>query len=101
MKLVNHRSSFIDYRSRRHFGVRVWRDRCQIIASVGSEWTVVDPKLELPLEVPSSVEDSPAWNGEKSALRVVAFRYELVEPSSDILEVLRRDKPFEQALVVA
>jgi hypothetical protein len=101
MKLVNHRSSFIDYRSRRHFGLRVWRDRCQIIASVGSEWTGVGPQLELPLEVPSSVEDLPAWNGEKSALRVVAFRYELVEPGSDLLEVLKKDKPFEEALLVA
>ena len=101
MKLVNHRSSFIDYRSRRHFGLRVWRDRCQIIASVGSEWTGVGPQLELPLEVPSSVEDLPAWKGDKSALRVVAFRYELIEPGSDLLEVLKKDKPFEEALLVA
>jgi hypothetical protein len=48
-----------------------------------------------------SVKDLPTSDEVHTALRVVAFRYELVEPGSDLLEVLKRDKPFEEALLVA
>ena len=103
MKVVNLITATIDYRSRRNLGLRVWKDRCQIIAPMDSEWIEVGPQLELPLEVPSSVEDFHATAGEdvSNAFRVAAFCYELEQPYSDLVAVLTKEKTFENALVAA
>jgi hypothetical protein len=65
---------------------------------VGSEWAEVGPQLELPLEVPSSVEDFQATEDVSNALRVAAFRYELEQPGSDLFEVLTKEKSLDNAL---
>lgn len=101
MRLVNRRSSFIDYRPHRRPGVRVWKDRCRIIVRVGSDWAEVGPQLELPLEVPRSIDDFRPTEDVSNVVRVAAFRYELEEPESDLIEVLQKEKLFEQALQVA
>src|SRR5579864_1390112 len=101
MKVVNKSTATIDYRSRRNLGLRVWKDRCQIIAPLHSEWIEVGPQLELPLEVPSSVEDFQATKDVSNALRGAAFRYELKQPGSDLVAVLNKEKSFENALVAA
>ena len=101
MKVVNSSTATIDYRSRRNLGLRVWKDRCQIIAPLDSEWVEVGPQLELPLEVPSSVEDFQATEDVPSALRGAAFRYELEQPGSDLVAVLNKEKTFENALAAA
>jgi hypothetical protein len=101
MKLINRSNNTIDYRSRRHLGLRVWKDRCQIIAPVGSEWAGVGPQLELPLEVPTSIEDFQATQDVSNTVRVTAFRYELEQPGSDLFEVLKKEKTFENALHAA
>jgi hypothetical protein len=102
MKVVDRRSTVIDYRPRDHrLGLRIWKDRCQIIAPLGSEWTGVGPQLQLPLDVPQSVEDFLAAEGDSKAVSVAAFRYELVEPGSDLFEVLKKEKSFEKAIEAA
>jgi len=102
MKVVDRRSTVIDYRPPDHrLGLRVWKDRCQIIAPFGSEWTGVGPQLQLPLEVPRSVEEFLTDEGDSNAVSATAFRYELVEPGSDLFEVLKKEKPFEKAIEVA
>jgi hypothetical protein len=101
MKVVNRSTATIDYRSRRHLGLRVWKDRCQIIAPVGTDWTGVGPQLELPLDVPHSVEDFQATEDVSNVLRTTAFRYELEQPGSDLFAVLMKEKTFESALHAA
>ena len=101
MRIVNRTNASIDYRlRRRNEGLRVWKDRCQIIAPFGSEWTAVGPQLELPLEVPTSVDDLRADDTHK-AIRVAAFFYELQQPGSDLFAVLTKEKTFESALRAA
>ena len=98
MRIVNRTNATIDYRSRRrNEGLRVWKDRCQMISPVRDEWTAVGPQLELPLGVPSSVQDLLGTD----AVRVAAFRYELEQPSSDLFAVLMKEKTFEDALHAA
>jgi hypothetical protein len=101
MKVVNLSAATIDYRSRRNLGLRVWKDRCRIIAPLESKWIEVGPQLELPLEVPSSVEDFQPSEDVSNALRGAAFRYELEQPGSDLMAVLNKEKTFETALVAA
>src|SRR5215472_4621862 len=101
MKVVNRSTATIDYRSRRHLGLRVWKDRCQVIVPLGSEWTGVGPQLELPLDVPNSVAGFRAREDVSNALRVTAFRYELEQPGSDLVPVLTKEKTFENALHAA
>ena len=102
MRIVNRADATIDYRLlRRHEGLRVWKDRCQIIAPLGSEWTAVGPQLELPLEVPSSVEDFRNAEDARNTIRVAAFFYELQQPGSDLFAVLMKEKTFESALHAA
>jgi hypothetical protein len=101
MKVVNLITATIDYRSRRNLGLRVWKDRCQLIAPLASEWIEVGPQLELPLEVPSSVEDFQTTEDVSNAFRGAAFRYELEQPGSDLFELLMKEKTFEKALQAA
>ena len=106
MKVVNLSTATIDYRSRRNLSLRVWKDRCQIIAPINSEWVEVGPQLELPLEVPNSAEDFQAADfltaeDVSNALRGAAFRYELEQPGSDLMAVLNKVKAFENALAAA
>ena len=81
--------------------MRVWKDRCQLIAKLGKEWAEVGPQLELPLEIPSSVEDFQTSDETASVVRVAAFRYELEQPGTDLFEVLSKEKKFEKALQAA
>ena len=103
MRIVNRTNATIDYRlHRRNEGLRVWKDHCQVIAPLGSEWTAVGPQLELPLEVPSSVEDfRTAGEDTRNVIRVAAFFYELQQPGSDLFAVLMKEKTFESALHAA
>ena len=98
MKVVNLTTATIDYRSRRNLGLRVWKDRCQIIAPVDSAWIEVGPQLELPLDVPSYVEDFQVTEGVSNALRGAAFHYDLEQPGSDLVAVLNKEETFENAL---
>jgi hypothetical protein len=101
VKVINRTTCTIDYRSRRHFGLRVWKDRCQIIAPVGREWAGVGPQLALPLEVPYSTEHFHAKEDAPNAIRVTVIRYDLEQPGSDLRAVLTKEKTFEQALAAA
>jgi hypothetical protein len=106
MKVVNLISATIDYRSHRNLGLRVWKDRCQIIAPIDSGWVEVGPQLKLPLEVPSTAEDFQAADFQaaedvSNALSGAAFRYELEQPGSDLLAVLTKETTFENALAAA
>lgn len=102
MRIVNRTNATIDYRlPRRNEGLRVWKDRCQIIAPLGSDWTAVGPQLELPLEVPSSVADFRNGADTRNVVRVAAFFYELQQPGSDLFAVLMKEKTFENALRAA
>jgi hypothetical protein len=102
MRVVNRTNATIDYRLlRRNEGLRVWKDRCQIIAPLGTDWTAVGPQLELPLEVPTSVEDFRNPEDSRNVVRVAAFFYELQQPGSDLFAVLMKEKTFETALQAA
>lgn len=102
MRIINRSTATIDYRlRRRHVGLRVWKNRCQIIAPVGREWTTIGPQLDLPLEMPSSVQDLGDVDDAHNTVRVAAFYYELEEPGSDLFDVLLQQKTFEKALQAA
>ena len=102
MRIVNRGTATIDYRlHRRHMGVRVWKDRCQIIARFGVEWTTVGPQLELPLGVPSSMVDLRPSEDASNTVRSAAFRYELEQPGSDLFAVLMKETTFEKAMLAA
>ena len=102
MRIINRSAAAIDYRShRRPLGLRVWKDRCQVIGALGGEWAGLGPQLELPLEVPCSVEDLEPSNDLKEVARATAFRYELEQPGTDLFEVLSKEKTFEKAIQAA
>jgi hypothetical protein len=101
MKIVSSKTATIDYRTHRNFGLRVWKDCCQIIAPLGSEWMAVGPRLQLPLEVPRHAEDFLRNKDVSNPLSATAFRYELEQPGSDLVAVLEKDKTFEKALQAA
>lgn len=77
-------------------GIRVWEDRCQLLARGFGGWIPIGPDWPLPIEVPDS-EASLIAAGE-DALRITAWQYAQEHPGTDISEVLSMRTPFQTAL---
>jgi hypothetical protein len=74
-------------------GVRVWKDRCQLIARRGDQWMPLGPSRPLPVKIPHD----PAQIGTDTLL-LTALQFDAEQPGSDIREVLAQTKDFETAL---
>lgn len=75
-------------------GIRVWRDRCQLISrNRNGEWVPIGMPRPLPVEVPSQIESA-----DSDALILTAYQYDYERPGSDLLDVLSQKKDFDAAL---
>lgn len=70
---------YVDY-TLNILGIRVWKDRCQLIGRNGNKW--------LPLGAAKSLPLAPA-----DEIFVTARRFKANHPESDILEVLSAKAP--------
>ena len=77
-------------------GIRVWSDRCQLIAKGDGNWLPLGPKWDLPVEVP--LDATALKQSGTDTLRLTAWQYLNEHPGTDIYEVLSQRKPFDQAL---
>jgi|SRR5579871_2255700 len=98
MRVANASEGFIDYRLN-ILGIRVWRNRCQLIAENGKGWIPLGPRWDLPIQVPRNAEELKAVGLD--ALRLTAYQYGLQVPGSDLVEVLGGKKDFASAVTEA
>jgi hypothetical protein len=76
---------------KRHFGIRIWADRCSAISNVGSESpNLMGVPLELPIDLSRTV-------GQHSLNNIIGEHMRR-HPDSDLLAVLTGQKPFKEAL---
>lgn len=75
-------------------GVRVWADRCQLVArDAQGLWTPFGSPRQLPLLIPDDKLDL-----DSDTLLLTALQYQSEFPRSDLREVLAQRKSFDLAL---
>ena len=92
MRVANKLEQCIGYRLN-VIGVRIYRDYCQLVGRVDSEWKTIGPPRALPVTLP---DDPGEVNGD--ALLTTIWQYEHERPGTDLLAVLARRKDFDVAL---
>ncbi len=95
MRIVNAASQSIDY-CLNLLGIRVWENRCQLIAKDGAAWMPLGPERDLPIQVPGNVKD--LGGAAEDALIMTAFQHQAEHPAADLVEVLAKEKHFSAAL---
>jgi hypothetical protein len=74
-------------------GIRVFRNFCQMMAHIDSEWEPVGSPRALPVEVPDDAEHI-----RSDALLATISQYDKEIPGSDLKDVLARRRDFHAAL---
>jgi hypothetical protein len=93
MRVVDLTNQSIGYRLN-ILGVRVWKDRCQLVAKNGhGHWETLGAPRPLPVHVPARLEDIGS-----DALIQTAYQYDREKPGSDLREVLAQKRPFEEVM---
>ncbi len=97
MKVVNSETQSIDYRLN-IMGIRIWQDKCQLIARHQGRWAPLGPRHELPVFVPRTREQLQFFSDDP--LRLTAYQYTLEHPDSDIPLALGKSVDFGSILRV-
>jgi len=75
-------------------GVKVWRDRCQLIAKDSSgRWQTIGAPRQLPVLISPHAEPD-----QSDTISLAARQYHFERPGSDLCEVLAQTKDFDVAL---
>ena len=77
-------------------GIRVWPDKCQLVARAGDHWVPLGPTRVLPVEVPRNVEELARM--ARDPLLITAYQYVAEHPGSDLSDLLAQRKDFQAAL---
>jgi hypothetical protein len=77
-------------------GIRVWNDKCQLVAKVGEDWITLGPSRSLPLEVPADQDE--LINVASDPLLLTAYQYIAENPDCDLAALLSKKKDFDIAL---
>jgi hypothetical protein len=93
--IFNKQDGWIGYRLN-ILGIRVWADKCQLIAKSADQWVVLGPQRPLPVDVPLTVEELARVAPD--SLLITAFQYMAEHPHSDLAELLAQRKDIEAAL---
>src|SRR5579862_3733403 len=97
MKTTAGDRAYIDYwqdygtGKKSHFGIRVWEDRCSAMTNVGSANPTLFGKIH-----PIPVDLSPI--APQHSVSNVTEEHMRQHPDSDLVAVLTRKKPFNEAL---
>lgn len=92
MRVVDRQREWIGYRLN-ILGVRVYRTYCRLSAKRHHGWEPVGPPRALPMTVPDDVAEA-----NEDPLLLTALQYEQECPGSDLLDVLRGSKTFDDAI---
>jgi hypothetical protein len=91
MRIVKRELEAIDYRMNL-LGIRVWKDRAQLIARSGDEWTPLGPARELPLQIPKDASEIKA--AASDTLLLTAYQYDAEHKGTDLREALAQIELF-------
>jgi len=95
LTIFNKQDGWIGYRLN-ILGIRIWADKCQLVAKSADQWVVLGPHRPLPVSVPVSVEELARVAPD--SLIITAFQYMAEHPDSDLTAVLAQKKEFQSAL---
>jgi hypothetical protein len=95
---INRDEGWIGYRLN-ILGIRVWPDKCQLVAKSGTEWVTLGPPRPLPVQVPRNAEELA--RAAYDPLLLTAYQYIAGTPDSDLAEMLAQRKGFATALASA
>jgi hypothetical protein len=76
--------------------IRVWADKCQLVARSGNRWITLGPQRALPVEVPNNPEELA--RAASDPLLLTAYQYVTECPGSDLAELLAQRKDFKAVL---
>lgn len=78
-------------------GVRVWgNNTCNLVARTGTEWMILGPARDLPLEVPRDAEELS--NAAHDPLLITAYQYMETYPDADLAALLSKTKDFDTVM---
>jgi hypothetical protein len=93
MRVVDRENRYIGFRLNL-LGLRVWKDRCQLVArDRDGKWDVLGPSRRLPIRLPDDVSAIGT-----DTLLLTAFQYESENPGSDLRALLDQRINFDDAI---
>ena len=95
MLVINKEEKWIGFRLNR-LGIRVWTDKCQLVAFTGKEWITIGSSRNLPLRVPNNAEELISVADDP--LLLTAYQYMAQYSGSDLAGLLSKEKDFDTAL---
>ena len=93
--IINKEEGWIGHRLN-ILGVRVWGDKCQLVAKTDREWMTLGPPRRLPIEVPRNADD--LTRAAHDPLLITAYQYMAEYPHSALAALLSKTKDFDTVL---
>jgi hypothetical protein len=93
--IINKDEGWVGYRLN-ILGIRVWPDKCQLVARTGEEWITLGPPRPLPLRVPTTADELA--RAANDALLITAYQFIAEYPSADLADMLAQRRDFAKAL---
>src|SRR6185312_8063954 len=93
--VINREEGWVGHRLTQ-LGIRVWPDRCQLVAKSGEQWMTLGPPRKLPLKVPGNPAE--LVSAANDPLLITAYQYMGEYPGADLALLLARKKDFALAM---
>ena len=93
--VINREEGWIGHRLTR-LGIRVWADRCQLVAKSGEEWMTLGPPRDLPVKIPATEAELLA--AADDPLLITAYQYMGEHPGADLAALLAGKTNFSEAV---
>jgi hypothetical protein len=93
--VINKEQGWIGHRLNM-LGIRVWPDRCQLVAKAGKEWITLGPPRNLPFDIPKNADELAS--AADDPLLITAYQYVAEFPDSDLMDMLSKRKDFESVI---
>lgn len=91
MRVVNKHKRCISY-TLNILGIRVFEEKCELIAKHGDQWVPIGNAKQLPLDVQLAADP------QSDPLLLTISQYSVTFPDSDLVAVLRGARSIDQAL---
>lgn len=95
MIFVNREEGWIGHRLNL-LGVRVWADKCLLVARSGDEWITLGPPRPLPIRVPANAKELLQAAGDP--LLITAYQIAAEPWGSKLAALLAKELDFGEAL---
>ena len=95
MRIIDKQEGWIGHRLNL-LGIRVYRDRCQLVAKTGDKWMTLGPSRSLPVAVPRNAEELAS--AASDPLLITAYQYMGECPDSDLAYLLAQTKNVDDVL---